>query len=175
MTAPLWVFGYGSLVWRPAFAFSQRRPGFIEGWSRRFWQHSTDHRGVVGAPGRVVTLTPDPGARCWGMAYRVQDETRNAVLAALDHREKNGYARHITPVRFTDSHAPPISALVYVADQDNDDFAGPASLPDIAAQVRRSRGPSGENTDYVLELAAALRLMGAQDPHVFGLADLLSR
>jgi len=174
MTEPLWIFGYGSLVWRPAFAFDDRRPGFIEGWSRRFWQHSTDHRGVVGAPGRVVTLTPDPGARCWGVVYRVQEATRDAVLAALDHREKNGYARHPTPVLFTEPEAPPVSALVYVASDDNDDFAGPASLPAIAAQVRRSRGPSGENTDYVLELAAALRSMGAEDPHVFALAELVA-
>lgn len=173
MTAPdpLWVFGYGSLVWRPAFAHDERRPGYVVGKARRFWQSSTDHRGVIGAPGRVVTLVDEPGTRCWGMAYRIGPRDRESVLARLDYREKNGYVRQRLAVHSSDAR--PIEALVYIATEDNPDFAGPAPLHEIADQVRRSRGPSGPNIEYVLELAAALRTMGADDPHVFALAQLV--
>ena len=168
---PLWIFGYGSLVWRPAFAFDARQPGYIVGKARRFWQSSTDHRGIVGAPGRVVTLIDEPGARCWGVAYRVAAAEREAVLARLDHREKNGYVRQRVSVHRGSGDV--IEALVYIATADNEDFAGAAPLPEIAAQVKRSRGPSGANVEYVLALAAALRGMGAEDPHVFALAELV--
>ena len=71
MSRPLWIFGYGSLVWRPDIPHDERRPAWIRGFARRFWQGSTDHRGVPEAPGRVVTLVRDEAARCWGAAYRV--------------------------------------------------------------------------------------------------------
>ena len=85
----LWIFGYGSLVWRPAFPHSEKRPAWVSGWSRRFWQGSTDHRGVPGAPGRVVTLirSQDPAAICWGMAYLVEPGAEDGVLAGLDDTE----------------------------------------------------------------------------------------
>ena len=64
-----WIFGYGSLMWRPDFEYCQCHNAWIDGWGRRFWQGSTDHRGVPGAPGRVATLVREPGAKCWGTAF----------------------------------------------------------------------------------------------------------
>jgi cation transport regulator ChaC len=171
VTADIWVFGYGSLVWRPDFPFAERRPAFIEGWARRFWQGSTDHRGVPGAPGRVVTLVTAPGARCWGMAYRVAAADSAAVLSHLDYREKGGYrVEHVT-LGFADR--PATDGLVYRATPDNPNYLGPAAPEAIAAQVRASRGPSGPNIDYVLRLAEALREIDAEDAHVFGIERLL--
>ena len=88
-----WIFGYGSLVWRPDFPFVERYHAVIEGWVRRFWQGSTDHRGVPGAPGRVVTLVAEPHARCSGTAYRVDDAVIDSVINTLEYREKGGYRR----------------------------------------------------------------------------------
>jgi len=168
----LWVFGYGSLVWRPAFPFAEQRPGYITGFWRRFWQGSTDHRGVPGAPGRVVTLVPAPEGRTWGMAYRVEPDATEDVLARLDHREQGGYDRHELAIHDADD-GPFATALVYLARPDNPNYLGEAPLAEIAAQVRRSRGPSGPNPEYVLRLAEALDDMGIDDPHVHELAALL--
>ena len=173
---PLWIFGYGSLVWRPAFAFAERRPGWITGFARRFWQGSTDHRGVPGSPGRVATIVPDPESICWGVAYRVESARVDEVLATLDHRERGGFERHIvaTVLRPTGEESPKsVSALLYKAKPDNAEYLGPAPLDEIARQVSRSAGPSGANVDYVLELARALRAMGARDDHVFELERLV--
>ncbi|WP_437627448.1 gamma-glutamylcyclotransferase [Sorangium sp. So ce1151] len=168
-----WIFGYGSLIWRPAFRFEQMAPGYITGWARRFWQGSTDHRGVPGAPGRVVTLVPAPGARCWGMAYRVADAELDEVLRALDHREKGGYARHDVPFHVARAEEAARTAIVYMATPDNPDYLGAAPLAAIAAQVLASHGPSGSNVEYVLRLAEALAAMGADDEHVTELARLV--
>jgi cation transport protein ChaC len=173
---PLWIFGYGSLVWRPAFVFAERRPGFVSGFVRRFWQGSTDHRGVPGRPGRVATIVPEPGAVCWGTAYRVETAYVDDVLSALDHRERGGFERHVVSAQLAGSDvqaSQAVRALVYRATPGNPDYLGPASLDDIARQVLDSVGPSGPNAEYVLELARALREMGAQDDHVFDLAARL--
>ncbi len=164
----LWLFGYGSLMWRPDFEHRERQPASVDGWTRRFWQGSTDHRGVPEAPGRVVTLVPEPGARCHGVAYRVAPEVAVTVFAALDHRERGGYARVELTV-FVGPAARPQPARMYLATADNPNYLGPAPLPTIAAQIARSHGPSGPNLEYLLRLAGALREQGADDEHVFAL------
>ncbi|QNA89765.1 gamma-glutamylcyclotransferase [Massilia sp. Dwa41.01b] len=157
----VWLFGYGSLIYKADFPYLERRPAHIRGWTRRFWQGSHDHRGTETAPGRVVTLVPDEGALCHGMAYLVTPEE----FAHLDHREKNGYLRLATTIVFEDGSG--VEGLVYIATQENAAFLGPASEHDIALQIARSCGPSGPNSEYLLELAQALRELGKNDPHVF--------
>jgi len=174
MENDIWIFGYGSLVWRPDFPFRERRPAFIEGWIRRFWQGSTDHRGVPGAPGRVVTLLPETQAICWGMAYNIGGPEAQATLAHLDYREKGGYQVEQTVLNF-DADIPTPEGLVYIATPENPNYLGPADPLDIAIQVRASTGPSGPNDEYVLKLAEALRAIGADDPHIFEIEDLILR
>jgi len=161
--ASVWLFGYGSLIFKADFPYLDRRPAHIGGWSRRFWQGSHDHRGTETAPGRVVTLVPDPGAACHGMAYLVTPEE----FAHLDHREKNGYLRLATEMHFEDGSSD--EGIVYIATHENAAYLGPASELDIARQIASARGPSGPNSEYLLGLAQALRALGKPDPHVFAL------
>lgn len=160
----VWLFGYGSLIYKVDFPILERQPASIRGWERRFWQGSHDHRGTPEAPGRVVTLIESPGAICQGMAYRVSPDT----FSHLDHREKNGYLRFFTALTFPEGHH--AEGLVYVAGPTNPAFLGPAPMADMAEQITRSHGPSGSNADYLLSLAEALEELGAEDPHVFELA-----
>lgn len=161
-----WVFGYGSLIWRPDFPYRERAPAIIRGWARRFWQGSHDHRGLPHAPGRVVTLVPVANEVCEGVGYLIEED----VFAHLDEREKNGYERHEVTLEFRGEFKDESGAgVVYIAPQDNHAFLGPEPADEMAAHILGSVGPSGRNRDYLLELAAALRELGAHDDHVFDL------
>lgn len=159
----VWLFGYGSLIFKADFPYLERRPARIRGWTRRFWQGSHDHRGTPAAPGRVATLVPQADAVCDGMAYLITPQ----VFGHLDYREKNGYLRFVTDMEFDDhTHA---EGLVYIATEDNPAFLGAAPDTDIARQIHAAHGPSGANREYLLQLAQALRALGKNDPHVFAI------
>lgn len=171
MANDLWLFGYGSLIWKADFNFAERRAATITGWARRFWQGSHDHRGTPDAPGRVVTLIEAPSQHCVGMAYRIAAAEVPAVLTHLDYREKNGYERLDTTATLDDGRA--ITALIYIATPDNFAHLGDATDDDIAKQIHQSIGPSGANRDYLIELHHALIELGAPDPHVARLFELV--
>lgn len=165
-----WVFGYGSLIWRPDFDYIESAPARLHGYKRRFWQGSHDHRGVPEQPGRVVTLIADAAHHCDGMAYLLEAHTVTATFEQLDHREKNGYERFTSELRLHDGRA--VAGLVYIAPEDNFAYLGEAQLHDIATQILHSSGPSGRNIDYLLALAQALRDLDADDEHVFELESM---
>ncbi len=170
----MWIFGYGSIIFRPSFPFLEKRRAFAAGWVRRFWQGSPDHRGVPEAPGRVVTLVPEDGAVCGGLAYRIDPREADAILAALDTREQAGFTRRTLPLLDAPDAARPFAeGITWVADAANPHFLGPLPEREIADVIRRRRGPSGPNAEYALRLAEALRELGVTDPHVEAIASWL--
>jgi cation transport protein ChaC len=165
----VWLFGYGSLIFKADFEYLEARPAAIEGWARRFWQGSHDHRGTPEAPGRVTTLIESPGTVCVGMAYRVTPD----VFDHLDVREKNGYLRFLTPMTFRDGGQ--AEGLVYIATENNAAWLGPAPEAEIAVHIHGAHGPSGANREYLERLAQALRALNVHDEHVFAIETQLPR
>lgn len=152
-------------MWRPGFSHVGRHLAEVRGWERRFWQSSTDHRGVPDGPGRVVTLTEVPGGRCVGAVYEVTHDRWDEVTRALDLREQNGYVRaelEVWPVE----GGTPSRAMTYVAAPDNPHFLGAAPMGEIAATIATARGPSGPNREYFDELRRELRREGIVEPHL---------
>lgn len=177
----LWVFGYGSIIWKTGFPYDETLVGFIKGYRRVFYQGSTDHRGTEGAPGRTVTLEPAEGEVCWGVAYKItKEEDKQAAVEHLEVREKQ-YDQKVYVDLFTDlkDSSPAVSGvLVYIGSPDkkrNKNYLGPASLEELAKQIAYAEGPSGPNRDYLFQLEKSLLRIGCKDEHVINLAAEVRR
>ena len=162
----MWIFAYGSLIFRPGFEWLERRRAWVGGFERRFWQGSPDHRGVPEAPGRVVTLVAAEGAACGGCAYRIDPAGADALLAALDAREQAGFERRTLPLLDGPTGPAFADGVTWIAGRGNEHFLGPLPGPEIAAVIRARRGPSGPNAEYALRLRDALRALDVADDHV---------
>lgn len=170
----LWVFGYGSLIWKTGFVFQKRELAYIDNWQRRFCQASPDHRGTREYPGRVVTLIPAPAARCYGVAYLLPADGLDQAIEELDYREKNGYERLAIDIHFPNRRTRHTeTGIVYHADETNPSFIRNETEPQIAQRIQTSHGPSGSNVEYLHELQLALTELNIEDPHVSQLTQLI--
>ncbi|MEF2071383.1 gamma-glutamylcyclotransferase [Consotaella aegiceratis] len=156
-----WVFGYGSLIWQPGFAYEDRIKGRLAGYHRSLCIWSHIYRGTPERPGLVFGL--DRGGSCVGMAFRVKPEEREAVTAYLRARElvTNVYRELTLPVRLNDGRS--VRALVYVVDQGHSQYAGRISAEHAAEIVARSHGQAGPNRDYVVNALHEIRAFGLKD------------
>ncbi len=160
----LWVFGYGSLMWNPGFAYVERRKAELEGYSRRLCIWSHIYRGTPEVPGLVFGLAP--GGECHGVAYLVEAERREATIAYLREREMVSYVYREVMAETLLDDGRRVAALTYVADHENPQFAGALPEEEALEIIRRSFGKSGPNLDYVLNTRAELLRLEIEDAHL---------
>jgi len=164
-TGEFWVFGYGSLMWRPDFTYAERRMADLHGYRRSFCIRSIRYRGTEAAPGLVLGLDADPAASCRGVAFRVAEADALDVREYLRQREQvTGVYREIKhPVRFADGAPGEAEALVFVVNRDHHQYAGDWSLERQAKGICRAVGPAGPNCVYLHNTVAHLMEMGVRD------------
>ncbi len=161
--AEFWVFGYGSLMWRPGFAYAERQPALISGLHRQLCIYSHVHRGTPDNPGLVMGL--DRGGRCRGIAYRVEEMHRIATIDYLRLREQVTmvYIESMRNIRLLGERPRKVPALVYAVDRRHAQYAGRLSLDVQLELVRKGIGQSGPCIDYVRSTAAHLKEIGVRD------------
>lgn len=156
-----WVFGYGSLMWNPGFAFDERHEARISGYRRSLCVRSYVHRGTPARPGLVLGL--DRGGSCRGVAFRVPDHATVATLSYLRERElvTSVYLERQVDVRLSDGRT--VKALTYVVDRAHPQYGGAISVEEAAQVVAGAVGQSGPNPVYVANTVSHLRDMGIRD------------
>lgn len=169
----LYVFAYGSLIWRPGFEHAGAYPALLRGFHRRFCLWSHRYRGTPERPGLVLGL--DRGGACRGVVFRVPGARATEVLAYLDDRElPDGaeivYHRRLLRVRLlaaagaeAEGEGRSVNAVTYVANRDSRLYCGILSPEAAAAAIARGIGQMGPNRDYLINTVAHLREMGVRD------------
>ena len=171
MSGERWVFGYGSLMWRPGFAFVERIAATLYGRRRAFCIYSVHHRGTYERPGLVLGLAPGGATR--GMAYRVAEADWPATYAYLLEREQptETYIEARRPLRLADGRR--VEALVFLSDIHHPQWAGSLSLERQAELISGAVGLSGRNEDYLKDLIEHLRAEGVCDRSLETLSELV--
>ncbi|MBS9722512.1 gamma-glutamylcyclotransferase [Tianweitania sp. BSSL-BM11] len=166
-----WVFGYGSLIWRPGFAHVETRRARLHGFRRALCVRSVGHRGTKERPGLVLGL--DRGGSCVGLAFRVPGALREEVMAYLRERElvTKVYEERVLSVTLDDGSRVP--ALAYVVDRNHAQYAGGLEAQEACAIVSGAVGHSGPNEDYVLNTVEHLKALRIRDPWLEQVAALL--
>lgn len=166
-----WVFGYGSLMWRPDFPYAEKIGALLHGLHRSLCVRSHVHRGTPDRPGLVMGL--DRGGACHGIAFRVADADRISVLANLRAREQVTmvYREAVKPLRLTDGRR--VDAIAYVVDRRHKQYAGALTREEQFTAILGAHGKSGANPDYVFNTQAHLTGMGVHDATLTWLAKAL--
>ena len=172
---PLWVFGYGSLMWKPGFAPVETSIARLDGYERAFCMWSIHHRGTKERPGLVLALRAEPSASCHGLALRVADNQRERVLADLRARELVSYAYREEWLDVALENGARVRALAYVVDPAHPQHAGALSPEEQARIILAARGGQGENREYLYNTAAHLRALGIEDTGLERLAQMVRR
>jgi cation transport protein ChaC len=173
MQADLWVFGYGSLMWRPGFEYEEKRPALLRGWHRSFCIYSRHYRGTPEHPGLVLGLAR--GGACHGLAFRVAADRADEVVDYLNERELLTYAYAARMIRVTldDSRRP--EAYTFVADPGHRQYAGDLGTQRSAEIIMAAAGCAGLNRDYLISTVRELEAHGVADRRLHALLTLVER
>lgn len=158
----LWVFGYGSLMWRPGFEHEERRPALLRGYHRSFCVLSHVHRGTPERPGLVFGL--DQGGACRGVAFRVEAKRADETRRYLQAREQvtSVYVEATKTVELVDDGTR-IAALCFVVDRKHHQYAGRLPFEKQVEIVAGAEGQSGKNPDYLESTVRHLEEAGIAD------------
>jgi cation transport protein ChaC len=169
----LWVFGYGSLMWRPGFDFRERVEARLTGAHRALCVYSFVHRGTPERPGLVLGL--DRGGACQGIAFRVAATERAKAITYLRGREQvtGVYRESVRRVQLKGEAARPVTALCYVVNRSHVQYAGRLPLEEQLRHIRQGHGVSGPNRDYVIATVAAMEALGLRESELHLLAERL--
>ena len=170
MGGAMWVFGYGSLIWDPGFPVAEQQVARLTDWHRSFCMLSIHHRGTPSEMGLVLALDRLPGARCDGVAFRVETGAEAATLAILREREliSSAYLEDWLPLTLPDGRLE--IALTYVISPDHIQYCGGLTLENQAQIIARAVGGRGPNRDYLSATARHLHELGIADPDLDWLA-----
>ena len=159
----MWVFGYGSLLWKPGFEVAESVIGRLPGYARSFCMRSIHHRGSVEQPGLVLALDAVTGTACDGIALRVAPGTEGQTLEYLREREliSSAYVEKDLDVQMADGRT--VQALVYVIDAEHDQYCGGLPLEDQAQIIAKAVGGMGPNTECLYNTASHLAQIGLHD------------
>jgi cation transport protein ChaC len=169
----LWVFAYGSLMWRPGFDFLERHNARLIGAHRALCVYSFVHRGTPEKPGLVFGL--DRGGTCRGIVYRVAGKYRDATIDYLRAREQVTmvYREAWRSVWIDGDAKRRVEALCYLVDRGHEQYAGRLTVARQLHFVRQGHGRSGPNRDYVIDAVTALEKLGYRETELHILAERL--
>jgi len=158
-----WVFGYGSLMWRPGFDFIEKRPAKLIGAHRALCVYSHVHRGSPEKPGLVLGL--DRGGACRGIAFRIEKSKREATARYLREREQvtSVYRETVRPVLLLEGKEDHSRAFCYLVDRSHIQYAGNLPRERQLELILQGNGHSGANPDYVLATVKELEALGIRD------------
>jgi glutathione-specific gamma-glutamylcyclotransferase len=169
----LWVFGYGSLMWRPGFEFVERVPARLIGLHRALCVYSFVHRGTPERPGLILGL--DRGGMCRGIAFRVLVRLRQHTPDYSRAREQvtTVYVETVRRIELEEKEKRQVRALCFIADRSHIQYAGRLTIAECVHHVRQGHGSSGHNRDYVLETVSALEELGYREGELHLIAERL--
>jgi glutathione-specific gamma-glutamylcyclotransferase len=170
-TARVWIFAYGSLMWRPGFAHEEVRDAWLHGYHRSLCVYSWVHRGTRERPGLVLGL--DRGGSCRGRALAIAPEQEADVLRYLDARElvTHVYRRRLLQVTTAAGRLP---AWCYVVRREHEQYAGKLERARVLELVRHGIGQSGTCPDYLVSTVAHLEELGIRDGPLHALVKELT-